>query len=217
MIRVRQTFAREQHSRSERKAGRHPVGLFHDSCGNPESGIADRDRVARMDTQPEQQVVGNSHRVFIKPRRRRIERELAIERITREIRPFDRNKNWRPLAREAIDTVSVTRVVWMPFASSDPRKCSSAADGSIGIRNDISAAIKARASRNSVYRTDSLNPVTAVNAAAPRATERTTKRNFPVAARVSRQAMRNGKTRRLRASCASSVPFPLTRFSRRAI
>src|SRR5215470_11974372 len=58
----------------------------------------------------------------------------------------------------------------------------------------MSAAIKERASRIRVYRTDSLNPVTAVSAAVPTATERTTKRNFPTAARVSRHAMSNGNS-----------------------
>src|SRR5438876_11991110 len=56
----------------------------------------------------------------------------------------------------------------------------------------MSPAIRLRASRSNVYRTDSLNPVTAVKAAAPSATDSTTKMNFPSAARVSRQAMRRG-------------------------
>ena len=59
----------------------------------------------------------------------------------------------------------------------------------------MSAAISVRASRSSVKRTDSLKPATAVKAAAPSATERTTKTNFPVAARVSRQAIRRGNGR----------------------
>src|SRR5437870_253348 len=67
---------------------------------------------------------------------------------------------------------------------------------------EMSAAISVFASCKSVYCTDSLKPVTAVRAPAPRATERMTRMNFPVAALVSRQAMVIAN----RSLCAVTIP-----------
>ncbi len=110
---------------------------------------------------------------------------------------------------EAIETISVTQVVWMGLLDSDESAAMAARSAGVGcwlVRAVRSPAISERASRLSVARKISLNPRTPTRAATPMVTESTTKRNFPGAERRSRIAMEAARCQVSACAAISDAP-----------
>ena len=87
--RARQPSTSEQHAGTEREARGHPIGLARDAGGDGEAPFPDFNRIADVNPETKQQVIGHSNGIFIQASSSGVQFELAVKGVLRKVRALD--------------------------------------------------------------------------------------------------------------------------------